>query len=212
MRGGSWSSETQWCSSWSTGWTDEGDGLYSRDWSYDWGQADEVWASYNFFLGQLLARREVIIINGEVMQQKIIEKQSWDNDAETWVYDGLYSDVGTLDPGFFAVSEIEDDKIWLRLPQGLAMADATIELPIRGKAMEIRGKNNLVVRNLDFYGFNDTFGSGWATQVITMHNSLVEDCSFNYNNINGFGFNGATDSVARRLTITTMAGKAWVPV
>jgi hypothetical protein len=56
-----------------TGWTDQGNGLYSHAWNYDWGlmPIPPLWISsgFNQPIADIVRRREIISVNGQMLAQ-----------------------------------------------------------------------------------------------------------------------------------------------
>jgi hypothetical protein len=133
-------------------WKDEGDGLYSSDWSHDFGNLSPSWGQRNL-VGH---RREMLFVNGHPFKPVVIENYraenqgQWTTQPQTYTYLGL-TDPHTLPPGSFGVAEREENgnRIYLRLAPGTALRpDATIEVATRSSLLNLKGKNNVVIRNL----------------------------------------------------------------
>ncbi|MDA3963894.1 MAG: hypothetical protein PF961_24145 [Planctomycetota bacterium] len=105
---------------------------------------------------------------------------------------------GALPPASFGVAERKEngDKIYLRLPPGVALDSAVIEVAGHRFLFSFAadspfkpGKHNLVLRGITFrhfasrtkdWGREDTIALGARHQQL-----LIEDCAFNWNNATG---------------------------
>ncbi len=161
-----------------TDWTQK-DGHYVAEWPYDWGLAEY---DHNYHIKDDLGRRcEMVRVNDKRLSQVA------SRDAIT--------------PGSFWVDE-EGDQLWMKLPEGLEMEDALVEVSVRQQLFWARQVNNLVLRNLTFahaangkqhkvegrfavavFG-NSASGSHHEHDNVSQH-LLIENCTFTGNNSSG---------------------------
>jgi hypothetical protein len=165
-------------------WKDEGNGVYSREWTRNWGGA------------KLEDRRELIFITpaGGAMQrlQPVL--------ASDWK-----SELGT-----YAVDE-EKNRIMFRLPAGLDAArfnNSLVEVATRDGhllgfgTMNSRSDDNLVLRNLTFQhcaGHNTVQLNWWPEPKSPNRNWILEDITIRQNAGEGFRLNHLRDFTLRRV-------------
>lgn len=208
--------KTIWTGSYQTtpaDWRQEGNGLYSTSWKHDWGNFCFVWEAPNV-PGH---RSEMVFVNGELMTQVLLEWYDYQRDGKlsdhgnrqhSWSYVRFRDPATTLVPSTFGVAEREDNgnRIFLRLPEGVSLADAKIEiaqhrLPFRfaGEKNRDTGKNQLAIRGITFqhfasrtfgFGIEQFPGIGWDYK-----NLLIENCNFFWNNAKGIEFQGTQITV-----------------
>lgn len=207
-------------------------GLFVNDWPFSALPDAGPWInSYGFaMLPGLMQRSEMIWVDGMRMRQVLSERYRWEdpdgpagykdrgtgkggdenNQPGQLVYDGLQlADPADLtDPGTFAVfsaAEAPDDvrgKIFLRLPDGVRMADVErIEVGQWKGApwaplLAIRGKHNLVLRNLSFR--HATAGPMGTTLALNeCQNFLIERVTVSDNVASGIAINRSSRGILR---------------
>jgi hypothetical protein len=174
-------------------------GLYVGPWKHDWGLYDPGrWGTKD----ALAQRKEMLIVDGQRMWQRLIQKYDYDRDAGKWIEAGR-NQPSSLEAGQFAVDE-SADKLYFRAPEGVSIDGQTlIEVPQATRIMLIEGKHNVVVRGLTFqHTLGWRFSSGPLTfnrwnPDYTSRNVLVENCAFNQNNKEGLKAYWLEDSVIR---------------
>ena len=203
---------------WSRGWRAvPGEaGMYQRDWPHDWGLGEQSW-QYALILPASASRGEMVVVNGEIMRPVELETYDWYDpdgppqryatDAEKgvpgrWKYTGI-RDPKLLTPGSFGIVERDGNgnRIYLRLPKGVSMGDASIDVGMRNNLLRIQNKHNLVLRNLRFvHGTGFIMGSR-SNVVLQGRDLLIEDCSFDDHSARGAQIgNGSRDVTLRRCT------------
>ncbi len=162
-------------------WSDwkEENGLLYADWPYDWGLAA---FDNNYNIKNDLGRRcEIVRVNDKRLTQVASKEE-----------------VG---PGSFWVDE-EGDRLWMRLPEGLSLEQALVEVSVRQQIFWARQVNNLVLRNVTFAhasnGKQHSVEKRFAVAVFgnsatgshhehdnVSQNLLIENCIFTGNNSGG---------------------------
>lgn len=193
---------------------DEDRTLWVADWPYQWEPDPGPWVA-TFGHPEIrdeTARREALVIDGEMMRLRAIEKWSWHQPggapgAEAggrplgevppghMRFEGLVTESVSnflSDPGDFTVVTHPDTpehlrgRIFLRRDPGEGPPEQ-VEIPLVRHAnwplMRIAYKDNLVLRNLTFTHANSGYLSS-ALIVANANNVLVEDCRF-IDNVNG---------------------------
>ncbi len=161
-----------------TGWQSAGNGRFTHSWQFDWGLVTETeaWKKQNEWMkekhrdwiknsGPLFKRREIVIVNGDVMRQVLSSNE--------------------LADGTYFVDET-NDKLWLDLPAGLSLNDATIEVGERPLVFELMQAMNTTLRNITFQ-HAATMVEQRAAWIRGCENLLLENCRFNTNNYRGLG-------------------------
>lgn len=174
-----------------TRWRPAGDGRYVHDWPHDWGlvteteayreRADEMVEKHRNWIentGDLFKRREMVVFNGEVLDQVLAEKQ--------------------LAAGTYFVDE-DGDRLVMIPPAGASMEGATVEVPVAFRVLLIRQTENVTLRNLTVQHAASTLGFGGAA-IKDCRNVLIEDCTFIQGNHRGLDVHGTTNVTLRRVT------------
>lgn len=175
-------------------WKDEGGGLYSHEWPFQWGTmrapfgtAPGEWG----YVKPIIRRKEMLIIDGALMRQVLLEKwRDYDNQDPLYGklglpnYEGVYYGASILSPGEFGVAEFnEGGRIFVRLDQ--PMRDKRlVEVGMRNRFLELIGKNNLTLRNLTFQHAISIPGQS-AVTLFACDRVVVENCRFYQNNTVG---------------------------
>ena len=168
---------------------DLGEGLFGFTWEEDRGLSSRPWMSGRDRAGTAIGHRsELIFVNGIRLDPVLIEPYDGefvDGTLINWTYrPDLYVGRELIDkPGTFGVSEIEEDMIFFRPPEGVNMQEASVRVGVPGAVLDFRQKSNLVVRNLVISGagaFHDLamiriLGVNRGERV---ENILIEDVEF----------------------------------
>ena len=173
-------------------WKAIGNGVYERDWPYDIPMYAGNLGKYNpqEVIGH---RREMLFVNNQPLKQILLEEYEYNLGAGgegSWTYTRSRNPRNVLTPGTFGVADRDANgvnKIYLKLPQGVDLQSALIEVSVREKALQSVHKNNLVLRNLTFEHFaNRNRGDEAAVQIGAIwgpnQNVLIENTVFRWNN------------------------------
>ena len=116
-----------------TAWSQLSDGSLTHHWPYKWGMKPipNGWSSYwnwdgNGYKRDVLRRSEMVYVNGQALR-------------------GVLS-LTELAAGTFYVNE-STERLHVRLPSGVALSQATIEVGMRLHPIRINGRRNLTLRN-----------------------------------------------------------------
>jgi Right handed beta helix region len=150
-----------------TGWQSGGSGVYTHDWPYTWSLSayPDGW-SCCVVLSDLMRRREMIFANGQRLRQ-VLSKDD-------------------LTPGSFYVSEAQR-QAFVRLPAGMAIETAMIEVAVRSALFFVQGRSNIVVRGLAFRHDVSAIGTTAALTVQNSSDIRVDQCTMEWNNFQGLG-------------------------
>lgn len=166
---------------------DFGDGLYGFPWTEDRGHTDRAWKNTaSTYGGEIAHRSETVFVNGIRLRPVILEPHNGEligSSTVKWTYvpSAYEGRDGVTDPGTFGVSEIEEDMIFFRPPVGVDMSAAEVRVNEMGAFLDIRGKSNLVIRNLVILGPGIFYGDGIIKNfgdnppADRMENILIED-------------------------------------
>lgn len=171
----------------SSSWKSLGGGLYSHDWEYDFGNYSLPWGAKDV-LGH---RSEMIFFNGKLLQQVMLEGYAYDKKAKpNYTYTGFIPASEALTPGSYGVAEMDENgnKIYLRLKANESLSRAKIEVAVRRELIDLRNKNNLVLRNLVVTHAANTlrdYGSHTAIRLQDNDNVFIDRCRFVWNNAHG---------------------------
>ena len=187
-------------------WEDLGGGLYRTDWEHDWGNFAMQWEAPKV-LGH---RAEMVFVDGQLMDQVLIERYDYSisgelmdhgNRKQQWKYAGFLDPEKrpeVMPPGTFGVAERDENgnKVYLRLPEGVTIDDAQVEVSTRrqfvrfaGDQWSKPGKNNLVLRGFTVQHYASRTKDWGEEQVVALgrgvENILIDDCAFVWNNATG---------------------------
>jgi hypothetical protein len=157
-------------------WKAGSNGVYTHEWTYDWGVAENPWGDDNIDVPTIVRRYEMIFVNGKVLRQV------------------LKSDE--LAPGTFMVDEGKN-LVSLKLPEGVKIADAQIEVSTRHRVITIQQGDNVTLRGLVVQHGNEVLDKS-STWFINMKNVLVENSVFQWNNGVGLKFTKSDNVTVRR--------------
>jgi hypothetical protein len=149
------------------GWRPGGAGVYVHDWPYTWGLAPypDGW-SCCVKLSDLMRRREMIFANGQRLRQVLSRDD--------------------LMPGSFYVSE-SLRQAFIRLPEGMTMETAEIEVAVRSALFVVQGRSNVVVRGLAFRHDVSPIGGTAALTIQNASDVRIDQCTMEWNNFQGLG-------------------------
>ena len=135
---------------------DLGGGLYGFPWTRNYGFSKELWPKTATEYGSAIAHRiESVFVNRKGLQQVILEPHELKPATfQKWIPipDSYIGRDGVTEPGTFGVSEIEEDMIFFRPPEGVDMSTAEVRVGVGGPFFEVSEKSNLVIRNLVIFG------------------------------------------------------------
>jgi len=169
-------------------WQSVGNGRFEHEWNYDWGLFTETeeWLNASASMkskhkdwilesGDLFKRREMVIINGEVMRQVLSQ--------------------GDITDGSYYVDE-QGNRIVLDPPNGVSMNSATVEIGERWQILHLQRCPNTTIRNLTFQ-HAATMVEQKAVWIRGCDNVLIENCRFNDNNYRGLGLYSCDRAIMR---------------
>lgn len=200
--------------------------FYETAWIHDFGFNPGGWKVYNP-KNPYEHRRELVFINGQPMRQVLLEKYTYDPKPKEGKTDsfkgvpqnvkkyGIYTYLGKagpeiLPPGSFGVYERDENgnKLCLRLPEGVKLENAKIEIAVRSHLLWVFKKSNFVLRGITFQHAANRIeahkavmiGRWWRTDWTKFEgkNVLIEDCIFQYNNGNQLSLTHIRDITLRR--------------
>jgi hypothetical protein len=171
---------------------DLGDGLYGFSWTRNWGYSRELMrrspgdeTDPAVYGGELAHRLETLWINGQRLDPVILEPHDLQPTTfAKWVRipDAYLGREAISEPGTFGVSELEEDMIFFRLPDGVDLSSADIRIGVGMSFLEIQGKSNIVIRNLVMRGLTQPWSNprGAITllgfgELNRISNVLIED-------------------------------------
>jgi len=161
-----------------TGWRKvEGADVLAHAWPYTWGLAPVPagWEPH-VKLKDIVRRSEMVFVNGAPLDQVLSHSE--------------------LQAGRFFADE-KAQKIYMRLPEGLPVDNAAVEVAVRPKLFAASGKKNIFLRGIIFQNANTALDEP-AVQFNESSGILVEDCQFRWNNWGGLGFGRSRNVTARR--------------
>lgn len=159
------------------GWQPAGDGSYTHAWPYDWGVEPNPWAGDDIEVSELARRHELVVVDGSLLRQVLAHDQ--------------------LTEGTFVVDE-QHDQITVKPPSGIALEQATVEVGVRERLLQIQRGSNITIRGLVFQHSSEALDDA-AVWFIDMDTVLVEDCIFQWNNAVGFKVMSSRNVTIRRV-------------
>jgi Right handed beta helix region len=165
-----------------TNWTNEGNGLWSKAWTYNWGATGtgNSYFSSGPPVSELAARRELIFVNGERLNQVLNKSALKDNT--------------------FQVDEA-GNKLTLKLRASLNPNSATTEVATREQLSYIWNRDNIMIRGLVFQHAANQFPQAAVAfqegQGRACRNIRVVDTTIRYNGQVGLE-NYCDDTIMRR--------------
>lgn len=161
-----------------TGWeSQKGTPVLTHAWPHRWGLAavPSGWEPHRT-VKDIVRRREMVFVNGHPLDQVRSHAE--------------------LQPGRFFVDE-KGQTIYMRLPEGLTIDRAVVEVAVRAQLFWASGKSNIVLRGICFQHSNTTLDEP-AVLFYDSSNILVEGCIFRWNNWGGLGFGRSHNLTLRR--------------
>jgi hypothetical protein len=141
---------------WSAGWTAQADGSYVRSWPYKWGMRalPTGWGTYwnadgNGYKRDILRRAEMVYVNGRPLT-------------------GVLS-LAALTAGTFYVEE-STSRMFMRLPTGVTLAGALVEVGLRPTPLRVDGRSNVTLQN---FAVERTSGAITDTAVMITNASNI---------------------------------------
>jgi hypothetical protein len=162
---------------------DLGGGLYGIAWTRDWGYSRDLMVRApgdvddpSVYGEQIAHRLETLWINGKRLDPVILEPHELQpNSFSKWVpiADAYLGREGVTEPGTFGVSEINEDMLFFRPPEGVDPLAADIRFGAGMSFLEIVEKSNIVMRNFVIRGATQPWRNPRGT--ITLLGSSDDD-------------------------------------
>ncbi len=151
------------------GWRCEG-ALCSHAWPFNWGFSPNPWEDDGVALGPLGLRREMLFVNGAPLTQTL----SLEETEST--------------PGSFYVDEASD-RVYLRPPDRVNMAEATVEVAVRPVLFRPQGLDHLALKGLVFQHAATPLPKA-AVDIADARDVVLDDVQVVWNNWNGLSLKG----------------------
>jgi hypothetical protein len=165
-----------------TGWTRvPSTDLYQHPWPFRWGPAPLPPGWETAQVPEIARRREMVFANGQLLRQV----RSLGELAKT--------------RGAFAVDEFSG-LVTLRLPLGVDLEQAKIEVATRQLIFRIGGRTNVRISNLTFKHAASALQQP-AVRIERSSNIQISNASFTWNNWTGLGLNDDRDITIRNSTM-----------
>lgn len=178
------------------GWRDEGGGVFSKPWTFDWGFDSKgfLHGPATEFDESVVARREFVRFGDQSALRQVLTRNE-------------------LEPGCFCVDETAD-KLFLIPPQGADPARDRVEVGVRpvegpwgGMLFGFWNTRNLKLSGLSFQNAA-TYPNGASLSIgRRSSNAVVENCEFHHNGSGGMhiahdgdNFRGVTDLTIRNVS------------
>jgi parallel beta-helix repeat protein len=154
-----------------------GDNVLAHAWPYTWGLAPVPpgWEPH-VKLQDIVRRSEMVFVNGTPLDQALSHSE--------------------LQAGGFFADE-KGRTIYVRLPEGLTVDQAVVEVAVRPKLFWASDRTNIVLRGIIFQYANTALDEP-AVGFYDSSNIIVEDCRFRWNNWGGLGFGRSRNITACR--------------
>lgn len=203
---------------------DLGDGLYGFSWTRNFGYSKILVVRSNAdpndpssYGGEIAHRLEALTINGERLEPVILEPHELQPTTfAKWIRvpDGYLGREGVTEPGTFGVSELEEDMIFFRPPEGVDVSDADIRIGVGMSVLELREKSNIVIRNLVIRGVTQPWANPRGAITLLGYsdadritNVLIEDIEiYNQSTCEGMWIALADNVTLRRIIIRDGGG------
>jgi hypothetical protein len=143
-------------------WRRESEGIYTRDWPYNWGVASVPWSG-DVDVPVIVRRHELVAVNGKLLRQILSRSE--------------------LVAGTFHVDE-GANRISFRPPNGVDLGQARVEVGMREQLLRIQGGNNVTIRGLVFQHSTEVLDQA-AVIFQNIEHILIEHCTFQWNNAVG---------------------------
>ena len=170
-----------------TEWVKDGD-VYVHDWPYRWGLVTwpKGWRAKDN--KPIIRRREMVFVDGVLMRQVIRRDR--------------------LRRGSFFVDETHR-ALLLKLPVGVDMGRAKIEVSVRSNLLTIADMKGVSVRGLIFRGASDSLARPGAVRIVGSNNITLEDNRFEFNNWAGLFVAVTNDLSTARNVMNHNGGVGW---
>jgi hypothetical protein len=153
-------------------------GFWRIPWHEKWGlgSAPPDYGDPNLRVADLMRRREMVTLNGEILRQVLHQRD--------------------LAAGCFRVDE-DKEEILLIPPAGVVAASADLEVAIRSVLLRLSNCSNVAIRGLSFCGDSSGY---YVPQRAALHmsnceNVLINDCEFRDNNNKGLQIDGESRGI-----------------
>jgi hypothetical protein len=178
-------------------WKREGN-LLKHPWPYSFGNFGYSWGTKKV-IGH---RVEMAFLNNYGLMPRILEDYKIGGVVQdpaktgqvTYEYQGFRRPEQVLEPGQFGVTERTENGrfIYVCLPKGVEPKEKDIEVSVRQRLLDMSGKDNLVIRNITFFGaassergFSSQNGLTLGIPEDGQRNLLIDRCQFLWNANNG---------------------------
>jgi hypothetical protein len=199
---------------------DLGDGLYGIPWMENRGHGTFAWKNGpDSFGGEVAHRSETVFVDGVRLRPVILEPHNGElvgnNVYWTYIPASYRGREGVTRPGTFGVSEIEENMVFFRPPEGVSMEGAEVRVNVLGSFLDLREKSNLVFRNLVIVGPGQfagdavikNFGSSGNDRV---ENILIEDVEIHSpSSGDGIAISNANNFTVRRVIVRDSGGNGY---
>lgn len=165
-------------------WESEGSGVFSHEWTKNWGVSEDPTGGYIEDCGahpdycadeaELVLRGEMVFVDGTRMQQVL--------------------SAGEMEPGTFRVDE-SADKIYLQPPTGTDLSTALVEVAVRSRGWFTQSENNLTLRGLRVEHVATPWTYGLAAIVMAGNEHSLKNVAAVHNNYTGLYLKGDGISV-----------------
>jgi hypothetical protein len=192
-----------------------GDGLYGFPWTKNYGLSRDIIPANGEWGTAIGHRIESVFVNRQQLEIVMLEPHYLDMSTfQKWIpiEESFVGREGVTKPGTFGVSEITDDMIYFRPPEGMDMEGAEVRVGIGGPFLQFAEKSNVVVRNLVIFGTILPYSqihrviSFLGTEDIHAENFLIEDVEI-YGTSAGYGLGiSLCDNVTLRRFIARRNG------
>ena len=144
--------------------------LCSHAWFFDWGFSPNPWEDDGVALGPLGLRREMLFVNGAPLTQTLSLEET------------------AVTPGSFYVDEMSD-RVYLRPPDRVTLAEATVEVAVRPVLFRPQGLDRLVLKGLVFQHAATPLPKA-AVDIVDARDVALDDVRIVWNNWNGLSLKG----------------------
>jgi hypothetical protein len=172
---------------WTTGWTAQPDGSLVHQWPYRWGMKPipNGWGGYwnwdgNGYKRDILRRSEMVYVNGAPLR-------------------GVLTLGELATAGTFYVDE-STGRLHMRLPGGISLSGASIEVGVRVTPLTIAGRRNLTLRNFAVMRSRGAVQDS-AIAITNSQNVVIEDFQMRWGAFGGLAASTITGLQIRRSII-----------
>ncbi|MGC9452876.1 MAG: right-handed parallel beta-helix repeat-containing protein [Oceanipulchritudo sp.] len=199
---------------------DLGDGLYGIPWMENRGHGTFAWKNGpDSFGGEVAHRSETVFVDGVRLRPVILEPHNGElvgnNVYWTYIPASYRGREGVTRPGTFGVSEIEENMVFFRPPEGVSMEGAEVRVNVLGSFLDLREKSNLVFRNLVIVGPGQFAGDAviknfGASGLDRVENILIEDVEiYSPSSGDGIAISNAINFTVRRVIVRDSGGNGY---